>query len=127
MKGYDRETRSLIKAVSSASGGGGGTPKPAKTAKVKETKPKIIITLGKYAPVILANLSQNDLMSWKSAKTFKDMNDGIKFNVKFGNHKCTCVPLVHTCLRNSNVKHRRYKQFSGNDAEVMMLKEALNI
>ena len=92
--------------------------------QIDVVKPKVIITLGIYVPIMLAKLSEIDLTSWKEAKTFKDTDLGVKFDVRFDNHQCTCVALIHPCMRNTNVKQRRYKNFMGNDAELNMLKDA---
>ncbi len=87
-------------------------------------KPKMIITLGIHAAIMLGKLSQNDLQEWKLAERFQDISTSIKQNVVFGSHKCTCVSLVHPCMRHVNVRKRSYMQFVGNDAEIQMLNDA---
>lgn len=92
--------------------------------QVEEIEPKLIITLGIFAPMMLGHLSP-DLAEWKNARKFNDINEPIKFNVNFRDHQCTCVALVHPSMRNKNVRQRKYKQYVGNDAEINMLKDAL--
>jgi uracil-DNA glycosylase len=92
--------------------------------QIKEIKPKLIITLGIFAPMMLGNLS-SDLADWKNAKRFKDISEPIKFNVNFRDHQCSCVALIHPSMRKTNVRQRKYKQYVGNDAEVEMLKDVL--
>jgi len=92
--------------------------------QVEVIKPKLIITLGKFSPAILGNLSSEDLLTWKTAKAFNDIEEPIKFNVKIGSHQCNCVALVHPSMRHLNIKQRHYKNYIGNDAELNMLKDA---
>jgi len=94
------------------------------TLQVDTIRPKIIITLGIYAPMMLGDLSP-DLISWKNARSFKDIDESIKFDVNFGSHQCTCIALVHPCMRNTNVRFRKFKNYIGHNAETEMLKEAL--
>ncbi|KPU44143.1 hypothetical protein OXPF_23100 [Oxobacter pfennigii] len=94
--------------------------------QIEIIKPKLIITLGRYAINMLANLSSQTLKSWKKAKSFNDIDEAIKFDVEFRNHRCNCVSLVHPCMRHSNIKRRRYNNYMGNHAELNMLRDALN-
>lgn len=93
--------------------------------QIDTIRPKIVITLGKYAAELLSYLSEIDLGCWKFDKALRDTDVGIRFNVKFNNHTATCVALEHPSMRNSNVKRRYYKNYVGNDAEIMMLKDSL--
>ena len=40
-------------------------------------------------------------------------------------HSCSIVALVHPSMRNSNVRHRRYGDLTGNEAELAMVREAV--
>jgi uracil-DNA glycosylase len=93
--------------------------------QIKIICPRIIITLGKYPSEILSILS-DDLNSWKSGMALRSPEKGILENVFIEGHRCTCIALVHPSMRNSNVHRRKYKDFSGNGAEVAMLRDALN-
>lgn len=93
--------------------------------QIETIKPELIITLGLYATKMVADLSPQDLINWKEAKSFKKIDDAVKYGVRFGNHKCNCVALVHPSMRPINVKNRKYKNYVGNDAEVCMLRDAL--
>lgn len=91
--------------------------------QIEIIKPRVIITLGKYAAEMLTYLPGTDLDSWSKWKALREANNGIKYDVKFNNHPCTCIALEHPSMRNSNVKRRVYGNYKGHEAEVEMLKE----
>ena len=91
--------------------------------QIETIKPLVIIALGKYAAEMLTYLPGSDLNSWSKWNALREANNGIKFNVKFNNHTCTCIALEHPSMRNSNVKRRVYGNYKGHEAEVEMLKE----
>lgn len=91
--------------------------------QIETIKPRVIIALGKYAAEMLTYLSGSDLNSWSKWKALREVDNGIKFNVKFNNHTCTCIVLEHPSMRVSNVKRRVYRNYEGHEAEVEMLKE----
>lgn len=93
--------------------------------QIETIKPKVIIILGKYAADMLFNLAPINLKSWAKYGALRLPNVGIIEDVKFGSLECDCVALEHPSMRNSNVKRREYCEYIGNDAEVMMLKKAL--
>jgi len=95
--------------------------------QIEAIKPELIITLGLFAAKMVGNLSPQDLMNWKEAKSFNKIDDIVNYGVRFGNHKCTCVALIHPSMRSVNVKKRRYKNYIGNDAEIHMLRDVLTI
>ena len=66
--------------------------------------PRIIITLGKYAAELLAQLSPIDLSAWRDWQALKTPDAGLALEVCFDSHVCTCVALEHPSMRNSNVK-----------------------
>jgi hypothetical protein len=94
-------------------------------------KPNIIVTLGGPASEMTSKLSKTDLDSWTDGGALRISNVGLKTNIRFRNHVCTCVALEHTSLRHLNVKRRRYVnetgEHCGNEAEVEMLKDAIEI
>lgn len=87
-------------------------------------KPKVIITLGKYSAEFVASLT-DDLKCWRNYKALREADIGLKKDVVINGNIITCVALEHPSMRNSNVKRRQYKGFIGNEAEVMMLKDAI--
>jgi uracil-DNA glycosylase len=93
--------------------------------QIDTIKPKLIITLGKYSAELVSKLS-DDLNSWRNNKALREPDIGLKKDVEINGNILTCVALEHPSMRMSNVKRRRYKDFVGNEAEVRMLKDALN-
>ncbi len=92
-------------------------------------KPKLIIVMGKFAPLVLARLS-TDLKPWESIQSFNDIDErkiALMESVNFGNHCSTCCIIVHTSYRHLNVRSRKYKEFSGDDAEIELIKDAIKI
>lgn len=94
--------------------------------QINTIKPKLIITLGKYSAEMVSKLS-HDLNSWRNSKALRESDIGLKDGVKINGNIFTCVALEHPSMRNSNVKRRRYRGSVGNEAEVRMLRDALNI
>lgn len=98
--------------------------------QIETIKPSVIITLGKFAAELLTKLSESDLESWMKYSALRVPNVGLKTNIHFKEHVCTCVAIEHTSMRNSNVKRRRYVngkgEHCGNEAEVEMLKDAIS-
>jgi ribosomal-protein-alanine N-acetyltransferase len=97
--------------------------------QIETIKPRLIITLGKYAAEMVSRLSDSGLERWLKWKALREPDIGFVRNVNFKEHRCSCVALEHTSMRNSNVKRRKYANMSGeltgNSAEVQMLKDAL--
>jgi len=95
-------------------------------------KPKLIIVLGKPAANFLGDFQNNKiLLPWKnfSYKKMDLSNEQLKKNVVFnlnkGNLKTTIVSIVHPCYRLRNVGMRSYNNSNGNEAEVNMIKDAM--
>jgi hypothetical protein len=95
--------------------------------QIEIIKPNLVITLGKYAAEMIANVAETGLDSWKNFGALRTPNIGLKSNVSFNKHSCICVALEHTSFRHVNVKRRVYKNYNGHEAEVKMLKDALKL
>jgi ribosomal-protein-alanine N-acetyltransferase len=97
--------------------------------QIDTLKPKLIITLGRYAAEMLSRLADYGLENWTNFRALIDENIGFSDNTSFNGHKCKCVALSHTSLRHLNVGRRVYTNehgvFHGNSAEVQMLKDAM--
>lgn len=93
--------------------------------QIETTKPKVIITLGKNPADILSKLGSKELDIFKNGNALKIKNEGLKLNVCIKGHKCNVVALEHPSMRHLNIKRRQYKDLTGNDAEVTMLKYAV--
>lgn len=92
--------------------------------QIQTIEPKMIITLGKYSADLVSKLSDN-LEPWKNNKALNEPDIGLIKKVGINGNNYTCVALEHPSMRNSNVKRRKYKDYVGNEAEVWMLKDAL--
>jgi hypothetical protein len=95
--------------------------------QVELQKPKIILVLGIHVATFLSNTSK-DLECWNKIKNFKDLDaENIqKINAVFNNGvKSNVILLTHPSFRNLNVNRRKYKNYIGHDAEIQMVKEAI--
>jgi len=97
--------------------------------QISTVKPKVIITLGKPASISLSVLSEQLINEWSKGKALSSPNIGLKRNVMIDELGYVCVALEHPSMRNQNVKRRRYENecgvYTGNEAEIEMLKDAL--
>ena len=96
--------------------------------QLQSQEPRLIITLGTYVPKFLSRLSPN-LTSWKKSGGFKRIDEektALITDVKFDNVdiKCTIVAILHPSFRLSNVRHRKWEDLEGHQAEIAMLSKA---
>lgn len=104
------------------------------TFQLAQLQPKLILTLGKEVPPLLAQLAPADLRGWKKIQRFSEMDNKnttgpLVRAVQFpGMSESICVvALVHPCMGNSNRIHRTYGEFNGEEAELAMIREGLKI
>lgn len=98
--------------------------------QITAQRPHLILTLGTYAPAVLAPLSP-ELAPWAAGAGLKHLDAAgpVRFGVTFAADpelRCTAVALTHPCLRHASVRHRSYRGHQGADAELQMLHDALN-
>ena len=97
--------------------------------QIRAVNHKVIITLGKPASINLSLLSEQLINEWSKGKALSSPNIGLKRNVMIDELGYVCVALEHPSMRNQNVKRRRYENecgvYTGNEAEIEMLKDAL--
>ena len=98
--------------------------------QIAEQRPRLILALGKCVPKFIASIS-SDLAAWRRYKTFPELDKSgpLKQDVHFGarGRATTVVALVHPSMRRSNVRWRRYRGQKGNQAELALLQEALDV
>ena len=92
-------------------------------------RPRLILTLGIYAPFVLAPLSP-ELAPWAAKRGFKHLDEmgPVQRGVTFPESpdlRATVAALTHPCLRHATIRHRRYKGRTGVNAEALMLEDAL--
>lgn len=91
--------------------------------------PSLVITLGVHVPPIIAALSP-ELAPWALSKGIKHLDtvgpvrSGVTFSGVLG-FSTTVVALLHPSLRHASLRHRRYKEFQGAEAELQMLQDGL--
>ncbi|WP_312648946.1 uracil-DNA glycosylase family protein [Aminipila sp.] len=93
--------------------------------QIEIIKPRLIITLGKFAAELLSSAANKGLENWSHFKALRLEENALKYNVIFGEHSCTCLAINHPSMRHLNIKRCKYKDCVGNDAEIMMLKDAV--
>ena len=97
-------------------------------AQIAVQQPALILALGNYVPAFLAPLSPQ-LADW-SRGNFRDRDRrdiAIRSGACFTGSPlpaCVVVSLLHPSFRPSNVRHRRWKELSSDDAEVALVREA---
>lgn len=99
--------------------------------QIAAQKPRLILTLGRFVPKFIAALSPG-LAAWRRCASLSGLDDTgpLKQGVQFGgamDRATVVVALVHTSLRKANVWRRRYQEWTGNDAELAMLKKAVEL
>jgi uracil-DNA glycosylase len=91
-------------------------------------RPRLIIALGTKSLPFISELS-NDLKCWQGKKKIMEIQSCMQVveDVRFGisGHKCVVAFLLHPSLRGPNLRHRKYKQYDKNDADIMVFKDAL--
>jgi uracil-DNA glycosylase len=98
--------------------------------QLETQRPRVILTLGTYVPAFLAPLSPT-LVRWRgvASLTAIDRAGPVVHDVNFPAVPAlspSVVALTHPSLRGSNVRHRTYGDLRGHDAEIAMLRDALD-
>jgi hypothetical protein len=95
-----------------------------------EQRPRLIITLGVNVPAVLASLSTELSEIWGKAHRLSSLNDeaAVVSPIRFADipgYSTTAVALIHPSLRDASLRHRAYNGLIGNDAEIRMLRDAI--
>ena len=96
--------------------------------QLRTQRPVLILTLGINVPPLLGRLAPS-LSQWTEGKGLKHLDrvGPVKHDVAFPaapGFRSTVVALTHPSLRSASVRHRRYADKTGDDAEIAMLEEA---
>ncbi len=97
--------------------------------QLETQKPRLVICLGKYVPKLLATLS-DDLRDWRYLESFSaiDRSGALRRDIRFENKvSTTIISLVHPSYRHLNARHRRYKNYKGNEAELALVRERVEV
>jgi hypothetical protein len=73
-------------------------------------QPRLIVTLGRYVPALLARLATAGLTGWRGVQTFAEIDQAgpIQRDVRLGDVAATVVALTHPSLGSANAHRRRY-------------------
>ena len=97
--------------------------------QVEVQHPRLILVLGLQVPKHLSSLS-DCLSPWAKATSIAqlDPQHGLIRDVRFSgiDHSTTVVVLTHPCYRRRNAKYRRYAGLKSEEAEIRLIKDALN-
>lgn len=98
--------------------------------QLRVQQPRLVLTLGKEVPPVLAPLSPEVSQNWTDARTLQDIDRlgaALIFPVNFTDvpRATAVVALTHPANRAPNVKRRHYKGHEGDDAEMALLRDAL--
>ncbi len=98
--------------------------------QIEMQRPKAIFVLGKFTAKFFAELSIK-LNCWTQIKNFETLDKNghpVVMDVEFENGiKSNLVLLTHPPFRPANIKRRKYDGECGNNAEMKMIKAALEI
>jgi len=95
--------------------------------QIEIQKPKIIFALGKYVGEFLSPTS-DDLKFWNRITNFStiDEHDKQKITATFKNGITSeVILLTHPSYRQANIHRRKYLNYTGNEAEIMMAKDLI--
>jgi hypothetical protein len=94
-------------------------------------RPRLILALGSHVPALLAPLSRQ-LVSWSGPGSFRrrdsegtSLVSGAIF--KHAKVKAVVVSLIHPCCRAANIRNRRWRGLIGNEAELLLVREAMGM
>ncbi len=93
-------------------------------------QPRLLLTLGKEVPPVLAPLTPELRLAWMGLHTLQEMDQrGVALvdAVRFPDvpHATAVVALTHPANRTPNVRRRRYQGLEGDAAELALLQDAL--
>jgi len=99
--------------------------------QLKLQRPRVVVALGAYVPAFLAPLSL-ELAAWKAGHSFGELDKQDLALVRTATfqgaeHTCSVVALPPPSLRRANVGRRRWGAAAGHQAELLLIRAALQI
>ncbi len=95
--------------------------------QIDAQRPRLIVTLGRQAPRMLAALFPQ-LGLWQTAASFREIDraGGLQLGIRIAaNHTAAVVALIHPSFRHASIKARRFGAYRGHAAELAMLRNGL--
>jgi len=99
-------------------------------ASIERQQPKLILVLGLHAGRLLGE-AMVGLTAWSKAKTFRRFDDmrlsdaGLHLSCPGTGAPLAAVIVIHPSLRQSNLRHRRFDNLEKNEAEIAMVRRAM--
>lgn len=96
--------------------------------QLETQRPRLVVTLGIQVPPVVAKLS-DQLAPWLGTPGIRrlDAVGALQTPVAIRdipNFQTTMVALLHPSLRHASLRHRRYKNLVGGEAELALLRDA---
>ena len=93
-------------------------------------QPRLVLSLGVYAPRFLARLSPELNRSWSRMRQFKTADEqgcGLVYPVTIEGVKepVAAAALIHPSLRQRNARYRRYGKLEGDLAEQALVRDGM--
>lgn len=100
------------------------------TEQIRLQQPRLLLTLGKEVPPVLAPLAPELCQAWLGLRTLQELDaHGVSLvdSARFPDVQqvTTVVALTHPANRAPNVRRRRYNGLEGDAAEQALLQDAL--
>lgn len=91
--------------------------------------PRLILTLGRFVPALMSMISPSSV-EWRKVASLVELDSRYSPVVKdvifcSGAAHATVVALTHPTQRHLNIHRRAYKGLHGNEAELLMVKDAV--
>lgn len=99
--------------------------------QLRAQRPSLVITLGMQVPPLIATVSEQ-LQPWVVATSIKalDALGPLRTGVSFPglpDFQTTVAAIIHPSLRHGSLRYRAYGGKTKNDAEVLLLRDAMEI
>lgn len=100
--------------------------------QLRVQQPRLLLTLGKEAPLVLTPLSPALQQAWAGVRTLSEMDaqgSGLVGPIQFTEmpYPTVVVALTHPANRVPNVARRQYRGLVGDTAEQVLLRDALEL
>ena len=98
--------------------------------QLRVQRPSLVVTLGIQVPPVVGTLSP-ELADWAEGKGLKHLDavGPVRRNVTLRGldaYRTTVIALIHPSLRHASLRHRRYEDAVGQEAELLMLSDGMS-
>jgi hypothetical protein len=97
---------------------------------IRRQQTRLVVALGLHVARFLGEIIPG-LEAWKNVKTFPEFDkqvsgDGVQLSWPTADAPLAVVAIVHPSMRRSNLRHRSFDGLIGDQAEVAMVRRAMN-